>query len=263
MASVKIINGNTQTIGIEIESYNQNTPKPTASNPYGGMTDAQRVTAAYLSGELVALMEARTPVAQLIAKAAENTAGALSIAYKFDEGSRDPKNFVDGEFNPIAVMLHETFGIDSLIWMRDGASKAQGFRTSKGGYPRACHFLIHRDGTFTVMTVGKCYHAGQGTPFTTLPSRVCNHKDWAPGRKPDTQFSSENWAALIKQVRVTMALSKEEKEEIAELTKKAILNEKMSVLDPTDKTHKGKKTITVRNSLRLQSDRLTKLLWRL
>lgn len=254
---MQITDGNSQLVGIEIESYNQDTLRPTRTNPFGGITLDQEKVAAYLAGELAALMDVNTPPLQLIQQAATNTAKALKVSVMFAPGWDDPKNYAVGAWNPAGVLMHETFGKNSYEWMRDGASKANNWRTPTGGWPRAAHYLINRDGTFWVMTRGRCYHAGAGGPMTLPASRIANHKDWAPGRKPDTQISATIWAHRASEERA-MALTDKEIQQIAD----RVWSEKINVLDPTDKTLKRRKVITMRNGIRLLLDRNAKLLQR-
>ena len=70
----------------------------------------------------------------------------------WDSRSIDPFN---GRSDFVGVMLHHTAGTNSAGWIVNGPYKPV----------RACHFLVNRDGSVTVMSGSGAYHAGKGGPW--------------------------------------------------------------------------------------------------
>jgi N-acetyl-anhydromuramyl-L-alanine amidase AmpD len=75
----------------------------------------------------------------------------------------DPFN---GGSNFHGVMLHHTAGTNSANWIINGPYKPV----------RACHFLVNRDGSVSVMSGSGAYHAGKGGPWR-FPSGQIVPKD--------------------------------------------------------------------------------------
>jgi N-acetyl-anhydromuramyl-L-alanine amidase AmpD len=81
----------------------------------------------------------------------------------------DSKNIdVYGKSPSLGVVLHHTAGTNSLNWIVNTNPYAPEVR--------ACHFLVNRDGTVSVISGTSAYHAGAGGPYTfsrkTLPDVV-------------------------------------------------------------------------------------------
>jgi N-acetyl-anhydromuramyl-L-alanine amidase AmpD len=70
----------------------------------------------------------------------------------WDSPAIDPFN---GRSDFLGVVLHHTAGTNSAGWIINGPYKPV----------RACHFLVNRDGSVTVMSGSGAYHAGKGGPW--------------------------------------------------------------------------------------------------